>query len=179
MNDSLGTELRTSTLQSLFPLRAELGPGSYIVKRDESSGLVTVARTGETMWLDCPECGTRAPVLANRTRSAVMYGNGAIGWSQITDRFGLPVWNVRYEVGRLVHVVTAHPKTGKPVRGLASRCECGFWARLRIIRSIGTEGRGKVRDGRWYCSGACLNGRLTCDCRCMGECHGAGKCEGH
>lgn len=26
------------------------------------------------------------------------------------------------------------------------------------------------------CSAACLNGQRSCDCRCLGRCHGAGRC---
>jgi hypothetical protein len=26
------------------------------------------------------------------------------------------------------------------------------------------------------CNGVCLNGKKTCDCKCRGRCHGAGKC---
>lgn len=26
------------------------------------------------------------------------------------------------------------------------------------------------------CGAACLNGQRSCDCRCLGRCHGAGRC---
>jgi hypothetical protein len=28
------------------------------------------------------------------------------------------------------------------------------------------------------CNGKCTSGKTSCDCRCMGKCHGAGRCLG-
>jgi hypothetical protein len=32
---------------------------------------------------------------------------------------------------------------------------------------------------RTRCGAACLAGRVSCDCRCNGRCHGAGRCRCH
>lgn len=157
----------------IFPaFRCETAHGRYTVQLHED-GTVTDTRTGDVMWLDCPECGTRPPVLLNRTETPVMSGNGAIGWTRVGTK-------VRYEVGPLAFFAVQNPRTQKWGRRPAGRCECRSWGVLRLIKHIGTGGRGKAgKDGLWYCSGACINGMHSCDCRCQGLCHGLGRCEGH
>lgn len=47
--------------------------------------------------------------------------------------------------------------------------------------NMGRLRRIKIRDhyrkDRSRCSGVCLNGKHSCDCRCGGRCHGAGECK--
>lgn len=162
--------VREGRLAPRFALRGELAGGAYRVREDD--GVVTDVQSRDVLWLDCPCCGTRPPVLSHRTEEPVMYGNGGIGWTRVGTR-------VRYEVDRLAVLITENPRTGKRQRDMAQRCECGWWGRLRLIRHVGVDGRGRERGGVWYCSSACLNGQRTCDCRCAGRCHGRGVCEGH
>lgn len=104
---------------------------------------------GRHLYADCAACGVTVPAGVQ------------------DDRRGLVV---KY-LGRLID---------DAAYGACS--QCGGPARLRAIslRAPNPNAPGRTSaNGRWYCGGACLNGRHSCDCRCRGYCHGAGVCEGH
>ena len=43
--------------------------------------------------------------------------------------------------------------------------------KLRVIKM-----RPPTASSKGRCGSACTNGKTSCDCPCMGRCHGAGKC---
>lgn len=47
---------------------------------------------------------------------------------------------------------------------------------LDNIRTIRIVDRGMGTDKP--CNGKCTSGKTSCDCRCKGRCHGAGRCLG-
>ena len=47
--------------------------------------------------------------------------------------------------------------------------DCGTIRRINHT----THKSGKVTE----CGSACLAGKIVCDCRCQGKCHGASKCQ--
>jgi len=46
----------------------------------------------------------------------------------------------------------------------------------RNPRMVSISTRNAKGGRKTECGGACLNGRVSCDCRCQGRCHGAEKC---
>jgi len=74
---------------------------------------------------------------------------------------------------------TACGKTTKPTRPAPSPastperwayCACGHAGPVREVEVRWTPGK------QTPCNSACLNGRVSCDCRCGGRCHGKGYC---
>lgn len=68
-------------------------------------------------------------------------------------------------------------------RGLADGQVFVGLYRSKTCQTCGAEGKVvsiKLRVNRKGnprgCSGACLNGKTSCDCKCQGLCHGAGEC---
>lgn len=142
-----------------FRLRAEWA-GDFSLGLD-AKGVHYNPQSGERLFLDCPCCGTVQPAMRDA---------GSLHRVQHVPAFAI----------RLAVIVYWTDAKGKRRREMAARCGCGFWGRVRWIKSVGTDGKGKVgKDGIWYCSGACTGGRHSCDCRCGGACHGAGSCSGH
>lgn len=46
------------------------------------------------------------------------------------------------------------------------------------VRTISLVDPLRQQDNTRPCTGHCTSGKRSCDCRCMGKCHGAGRCLG-
>lgn len=63
---------------------------------------------------------------------------------------------------------------GKTVTVSYRACaSCG----ARSPRRVYVTTRKTRSGGKSECGGACLNGKTSCDCKCNGRCHGAGRCQ--
>ena len=104
------------------------------------------------LFVDCPEHGPGRPLAAERPGLRMANGSYVAGGSM----YDLPV-------------AVAGDAYGAPVKMLLCPA-CWSWAPFRQIAM-----RGRGASGR-PCGGACTSGKRSCDCRCEGLCHGAGRC---
>jgi hypothetical protein len=109
--------------------------------------LSSLAGSGRRLYVDCPTHGPARPFTLTRTGYRLVYGV-----SVPRPLFDLPV-----------------ASAGSVLR--AALCPvCLAFVPARVVALRGSGGSGRP------CGGACTSGKTSCDCRCAGRCHGAGRC---
>lgn len=106
-------------------------------------------------FVDCPTCGP-----------ATLGEN----WGQVI-RCGTchaPIWGVEYRDTYGARTVLS--PYGKLIERKAVIHNIARPRRIDVKLSGGSSGR--------KCGAQCVNGKRTCDCRCLGRCHGMSRCLG-
>lgn len=150
--------------------RREAHPRPSGPRVDESGG-VLYDGAGRAVWATCPMHGLVAP------RTVVWDGRerSENGWRDATYRIA---------VAERVLLPRADD-TESTVAADRTFCgTCGAPSVLRVIKlrapisaekaaARAAKRAAKNAERRVYCNGACLAGRISCDCFCGGMCHGA------
>jgi hypothetical protein len=104
------------------------------------------------LYVDCPVHGPGRPFAAERPGVRMINGS-YIPWGSTFD----------------IPMAVAGDAYGAPTKMLLCPV-CWAWVPFRqiTIRGHGASGR--------PCGGACTSGKRSCDCKCNGLCHGAGRC---
>ena len=89
----------------------------------------------------------------------------------VISRSGKRVWHECTDCGR------NKPDITNPFHGpVMVKIECPICAKPGILVLIKLRAPA-LGNARSRCGGSCLSGKISCDCQCMGRCHGAGTCK--
>lgn len=128
----------------------------------------TAAECEIVAWADCRACG---PQLALLRCGAVVRPRLYGPWDRFEGAQG-PLNLARFLPEERAEIIDGLARQVVKPRGNWGCCgRCGTPAKLRMIRIPCASGRSLHK-----CSGACLGGRVSCECQCRGRCHGAGTC---